>query len=390
MGPMDSIFVRLLLTLFLLVSRAVYAACAPEIVGEIVLPVGVSPANISNAGCMYTVGNATQGVTSADGLYQTWNGIWYFDGTSPATCPDGTNPPVPGDLNSCTQAPAPVSGTDSVNLNEIKSATNRGADNVAAALPKLDGIQSSVQLVGDLVTAGAYGVVNAVQGAATSISTAFSVVGTGIKQAVVDMDIAMSNGIADVAAAVRKFEDDLLQKIDLQVLPGVNAGIANGVNYLGDVINLAKAEILGALQGLSGGSKGGYDPSTNSVSGDCAAGFSCNSVDVVECVIALDQFKANCDQNAGNALTALGMSSLQNSGTELDGNPLRDESNLVDMSSLFPRPTYVQASCPADRSVSVMGLGITIPYAPICTYGSIVGYFFVLAAVMASIRIIAT
>lgn len=245
----------------------------------------------------------------------------------------------------------------------------------------------------NVVASGLSAVVNSVRGAAAEITN-------GIMHAVVVVSNFLGDKVDLLIYEVTRYGDQLTTAI--MVLPGqiksafdstiadIQGQMAGIPSTIVTELQLIEQQLAGLANPAGGGGKGGgggADPSGNALAGDCANGFTCNSVDPVECSVALEQFQRNCQVAGTNALSSLGMSALQNSGSVDDGNPLRNP-DTVDVGAVFAPPVLNSGSCPADGMISVFGSQVAVSYSPLCKIGSVGGYFFLLAAVFTALRII--
>lgn len=96
--------------------------------------------------------------------------------------------------------------------------------------------------------------------------------------------------------------------------------------------------------------------------GACSAGFSCEG-DAVQCAMSKEVHTRNCQLYQENGLSEVGEAAL-NAGAVPDGHPGKnpDEKNF---STMF-KPTMSAASCLLDKTVTVMGKTVTLPFSKLC------------------------
>lgn len=136
--------------------------------------------------------------------------------------------------------------------------------------------------------------------------------------------------------------------------------------------------------GSGDGSGGGGGDSV--FGGSCEAGFQCDG-DAIQCAIALEQHRRNCElfsPNDGSDTYASAMAGEDPGQVALD--PANREEVALD--SIIDDSSFLGGTCIEDRDFSVMGQTITIPLSSLCPYLDYMGMIVLAFAMLAAMRIL--
>jgi hypothetical protein len=124
--------------------------------------------------------------------------------------------------------------------------------------------------------------------------------------------------------------------------------------------------------------------------GSCSGGFTCGG-DAVQCAQAQAAWQANCalKVDATDAAVKLGQASI---GAGVGGfaagtDPGAGSGNTVNISTDFDRTNPYSAACPADRSFTLMGKTMALPFSSLCPYLQLMGYILIAVTLIAASKI---
>lgn len=122
-----------------------------------------------------------------------------------------------------------------------------------------------------------------------------------------------------------------------------------------------------------------------SFGGSCAAGFTCDG-DAATCAIARETHTRNCEFFKEDAPLNDEFTTLKNG---ISNNPA-DVANrtTVNIETSLDATTSLTASCPVDRTFTIMNQPVTIPISNLCDTLEMLGYIFLTVSYIAAARII--
>lgn len=123
-----------------------------------------------------------------------------------------------------------------------------------------------------------------------------------------------------------------------------------------------------------------------SFSGSCAASFACDG-DAIQCAIAKEQHLRNCkmfdDPSPESQLYEANKGKEGNQTGELPGNETVDIAGRIDMSNALGA-----GSCVSDRTVTVWGQSVVLPFSAICPSLAMFGQLLVAVSLLLAARIV--
>lgn len=124
---------------------------------------------------------------------------------------------------------------------------------------------------------------------------------------------------------------------------------------------------------------------TSDFGGGCG-GFNCKG-DAVQCAIAMEIHKRNCELYTPTALSDLGNQLASGTDPNASSHPAAAANRQVfDLSSSINTSKRYAGSCPADRSITVMGQAIAIPLSTLCPYLVMFGNVMIVLAMLGAAR----
>lgn len=120
--------------------------------------------------------------------------------------------------------------------------------------------------------------------------------------------------------------------------------------------------------------------------GGCG-GFNCKG-DAIQCAIAKEQHRRNCTLfDTTTALSDLGNQLASGADPEAVQHPaLASNRQVFDLSSSINTSKQYAGSCPADRTITVMGQSIAIPLSTLCSYFEMFGNVMIALALLGAAR----
>jgi len=146
----------------------------------------------------------------------------------------------------------------------------------------------------------------------------------------------------------------------------------------------------GGGAGDGDGDGDGDESEKSAFGGSCSAGFTCSG-DAIQCAIAREQHKRNCEANDANndefRVYAAAKNVTGKVTDSLEGNESFDVGSIVTNAS--DRFLSGRGVCPPNRIIQGPNWRLEIPYSTICPYLEILGNILVVITSIAAIRIIA-
>lgn len=119
--------------------------------------------------------------------------------------------------------------------------------------------------------------------------------------------------------------------------------------------------------------------------GSCGA-FQCKG-DAIQCAIAVEQHKRNCELWTPTALSDLGDQVASGADPEASQHPaLVSNRQVFNLGNSINTSKQYAGSCPADRSITVMGQMIAIPLSSLCPYLEMFGNVMIALALLGAAR----
>lgn len=119
--------------------------------------------------------------------------------------------------------------------------------------------------------------------------------------------------------------------------------------------------------------------------GGCGS-FMCKG-DAVQCAIAIEQHKRNCELWTPTALSDLGDQVATGADPEASQHPaLASNRQVFNLGNSINTSKQYAGSCPADRSITVMGQTIAIPLSSLCPYLEMFGNVMIALALLGAAR----
>lgn len=138
--------------------------------------------------------------------------------------------------------------------------------------------------------------------------------------------------------------------------------------------------------GGPGGGGGGGEEEPGSFQGSCAAGFQCAG-DALQCAIAREQHIRSCklfdDKSPESELYELHKGKEGNQTTDLPGNETVSIAGRIDMTNALGA-----GSCVSDRTVTVWGQSVVLPFSVICPSLGMFGQLLVAVSLLLAARIV--
>jgi hypothetical protein len=125
---------------------------------------------------------------------------------------------------------------------------------------------------------------------------------------------------------------------------------------------------------------------TSMFGGSCGGSFSCDG-DAIQCAIAGEQHKRNCELFESNALSDVGAAAVAGEGIDHPRKTPAIE-GLALSSRLDQSDGGLGGSCPGDQTVTISGKAVSIPLSNICDPLALLGNIAFGLAALVSIRII--
>lgn len=142
----------------------------------------------------------------------------------------------------------------------------------------------------------------------------------------------------------------------------------------------------GSATGGVGGGGGNGDDEASSFGGSCEASFVCEG-DAIQCAIAREQHLRNCkmfdDPSPESLLYEANKGKEGNQTTDLPGNETVSIAGRIDMTNALGA-----GSCVSDRTVTVWGQSVVLPFSVICPSLAMFGQLLVAVSLLLAARIV--